>query len=79
MFKKRVGPDPHANGGETPGTPGCPDIWELENGDFAIIGKNATSALKSLLPKSASCGAEEDIVIVPRRIVVGAKSDIPSK
>jgi hypothetical protein len=77
MFKKRIGPDPHADGGITPGTPGCPDIWELENGDFAIIGENKTGSLAPKLPDSASCGPEEDIVVIPRRTLVNAKSSIP--
>ena len=43
MFAKRLGPDPHANGAQSVGCDGCPDIWELANGDFAIIGSFVTS------------------------------------
>ena len=78
MFKKRIGPDPHANGRQTSGAQGCPDIWELEDGSFAIIGAKA-SHLKSKLPKTASCGHDEDIIIVPRETLVWAKNDIPEK
>jgi len=35
MFLRRLGPDPHANGAKSVGGDGCPDIWELDGGDFA--------------------------------------------
>lgn len=76
-FLRRIGPDPHADGATTPALKNCPDIWQLDNGDFAIIGIEATDALQAKLPDTASCGPDERIVIVPRRILVGAKSDIP--
>jgi hypothetical protein len=76
-FLRRIGPDPHEGGAETTSGQGCPDIWELTNGDFAVIGVRATGSLRPLLPPSASCGADEEIVIVSRRIVLDAKSGIP--
>jgi hypothetical protein len=57
----------------------CPDIWELADGDFAIIGIDMTDAAKSFLPATAGCGPDERIVRVPRRILVDAKADIPAK
>ena len=42
MFLRRIGPDPHANGQQTPQLVGCPDILELDNGDSAIIGADIT-------------------------------------
>lgn len=77
MFKRRLGPDPHADGALTPCLQGCPDIWELADGDFAVIGADITVLAKSRLPETASCGSDERIVRVPRRILVGAKPDIP--
>ncbi len=79
MFKKRLGPDPHANGASTPALYSCPDVFELDDGDFAIIGINITEQAKANLPPSASCGPDEQIVRVPRRILIGAKQDIPDK
>ena len=76
MFIRRLGPDPHANGARTECLRGCPDIFEMEDGDFAIIGKDITEFAKKL-PPSASCGPDERMVRVPRRILVGAKQDIP--
>jgi hypothetical protein len=58
---------------------GCPDIFELASGDFAIIGIDITEAFVKHLPPSAGCGPNERIVLVPRKTLVLAKSDIPSK
>ncbi len=76
MFVKRIGPDPHANGAQSVGCQGCPDIWELDNGDFAIIGLDI-SDLTCKLPPSANCGPDERMVRVPRNVLVAAKRDIP--
>jgi hypothetical protein len=77
MFKRRLGPDPHANGAATPGLRGCPDIWELHNGDFAIIGRDVTAEAARHFPSGVTCGPDERIVAIPRRTLVSAKSDIP--
>jgi hypothetical protein len=79
MFIRRLGPNPHANGRKTPGAYGCPDILELEDGDFAVIGADITDVAVGQLAFGANCGPDERIVRVPRRILVGAKSDIPNK
>lgn len=78
QFLRRLGPNPHANGAKTPGCYGCPDVFELADGDFAIIGADITVAA-SQLPPSAGCGPDERIVRVPRRILVAAKTDIPDR
>jgi len=78
MFLKRLGPDPHANGAKTAAVHGCPDIWELEDGDFAIIGIDITT-LAGSLPPSAGCGPDERMVRVPRKTLVFAKRDIPDQ
>ena len=77
MFVRRLGPDPHASGARTPAVQGCPDIFELETGDFAVIGKDITREAASKLPPDASCGPDERIVIIPRRAFILAKKDIP--
>jgi hypothetical protein len=76
-FVRRIGPDPHANGARTPALKDCPDIWELADGDFAVIGIDMTDAVAGKLPPSAGCGPDERVVRVPRRILVDAKRDIP--
>ena len=76
-FLRRLGPDPHANGAQTPALDGCPDIWELSDGDFAVIGIDMTDKAIDQLPQSAGCGSDERIVRVPRRTLVLARRDIP--
>lgn len=78
VFLKRIGPDPHANGAQTVACDGCPDIWELENGDFAVIGIDITDAAKPILPPTAGCGPDEKIVCLPRSLLVNARRDIPT-
>ena len=79
MFLKRLGPDPHANGSSTFALRGCPDIFELTDGGFAIIGTDITADAESKLPPFASCGPDERIIRIPRNTLVLAKSDIPDK
>ncbi len=76
IFVRPLGSDPHADGRESPAACGCPDILELADGDFAIIGSDITN-LADQLPESAGCGPDERIVRIPRETLLGAKSDIP--
>lgn len=77
-FIRRLGPDPHANGAQSVGCQGCPDIWELDNGDFAVIGLDMAHAVNQL-PPTASCGPDERLIRVPRKTLVLAKADIPDR
>lgn len=79
MFARRLGPDPHADGQKTAGCSGCPDIWELENGDFAVIGADITEVSADQLPSTASCGPDERVIRIPRKTLVLAKRDIPDR
>jgi hypothetical protein len=78
MIAKRLGPDPHANGEKSAGCSGCPDIFELNSGDFAIIGIDETEVIRPHLPASAGCGPDERIVRLPRNVLIRARSDIPT-
>ncbi len=78
-FLRRLGPDPHENGAQSSGCDGCPDIWELGNGDFAIIGIDITDTVIAALPATAGCGPDERIIRLPRGLLVGAKHDIPDR
>ena len=77
MITRRLGPDPHANGAKTSSLHGCPDILELEDGDFAIIGVDITDTAIGKLRFGAGCGPDERIIRIPRKTLVLAKSDIP--
>ncbi|EGX61655.1 hypothetical protein SZN_01909 [Streptomyces zinciresistens K42] len=55
----------------------CPDIFELSDGNFAVIGTEATADLEPLLPADAARGADERIVVITRDTLVRAKRDLP--
>ena len=77
MFLRRLGPDPHANGAQTPALQGCPDILELKSGDFAVIGIDITARAIPELPATVGCGPDERIVLIPRKTLLAARPDIP--
>jgi len=77
MRLRRLGPEPHLGGSQTPALKGCPDIFELETGDFAIIGQDMTWKIIQHLPSGATCGQDERIVVIPRKTLVLARPDIP--
>jgi hypothetical protein len=72
---RRIGPAP-AQHHECSGCHGCPDILELDNGDFAIIGTDITEFAREL-PAWAGCAAYERIVRIPRQTLVLARTAIP--
>ena len=78
MFLRRIGPDPLENGAKTAACQGCPDIWELEDGDFAIIGIDITEKALPMLPPTAGAGPDERVIRIPRGLLVTAKRDIPN-
>lgn len=78
MFLRRLGPDPHEGGAKSVGCNGCPDIFELKSGDFAVIGIDITQKARDELPPSARCGPDESIVWIPRKTLVMARPDIPT-
>jgi hypothetical protein len=79
MVLRRLGPDPHLDGSQTPALTGCPDIFELETGDFAIVGQDITAKIMTELPAGSTCGPDERIIIIPRKTLVLARPDIPEK
>lgn len=63
--------------GITDNRPSCPDLWELDNGDVAVIGRDLTHVYADRLPAGVSVGDDERLVIVPRSLLITAKADIP--
>lgn len=53
-----------------------PDIFELSDGTFAIIGTDSTERLDPILPADASRADYERIVVISRERLLGAKKDI---
>ena len=78
MILRRLGSDPHSGGAQTPCLRGCPDILELDSGDFAVIGRDITPEAMAHLPATVGCGPDERIVWIPRKTLVLAKGDIPN-
>lgn len=74
LFVRRLAPEPRP----CKGTYGCPDLWELADGDFAVIGEDIT-ALAAQLPPGAGCAPTERMVRVPRALLVQARRSIPSE
>jgi hypothetical protein len=78
MFKRRIGPAP-IPGGPCSAADGCPDIWELESGDFVVIGFERSSQLTPLLPAGVFRNEGESIVVLPRHVLVKAREYIPDR
>ncbi|WP_415949249.1 hypothetical protein [Streptomyces sp. KLOTTS4A1] len=72
---RRIGVPPSARGSASAAT--CPDVFELSDGNFAVIGTEATADLKDKLPADAGVADYERVVIVSRETLVRAKADIP--
>ncbi|MER8009814.1 hypothetical protein [Streptomyces sp. NPDC094149] len=72
---RRIGASPRERGSLSGDT--CPDIFELSDGNFAVIGTEATAQLDGELPADAARADYERIVIVSRETLVRAKADIP--
>ncbi|GGL13518.1 hypothetical protein [Streptomyces flaveus] len=72
---RRLGDPPKLRGSVTGET--CPDIFELSDGNFAIIGTEATAVLDRQLPQDAARADHERIVVITRETLIRAKRDIP--
>jgi hypothetical protein len=55
----------------------CPDIWQLDNGDIAVIGRDLTDVYRPRLPEGVALGSDERLVIIPGNMLSAAKADIP--
>ncbi|WP_342769386.1 hypothetical protein [Sphaerisporangium album] len=62
----------------TDNNPSCPDLWELDNGDIAVIGRDLTAEYSRRLPADVSIGHNEALVVLPRKMLIAAKEDIPN-
>jgi hypothetical protein len=51
----------------------CPDVFELSNGDFAIIGEDHSDLE---LPADAGRSETERTVVVPRAVLMAALRDL---
>jgi hypothetical protein len=74
---RRLGRTPRERGSLNNGT--CPDIFELDDGRFAIIGTDETKALEGKLPDDAGLAEYERVVVITRDTLVSARRDIPRR
>ncbi|MFB7125954.1 hypothetical protein [Kitasatospora sp. NPDC056273] len=63
--------------GSSDGKDECPDIWQLSNGDVAVIGRDLTEDYRGRLPEGVVLGPGERLVVIPGLMVSTAKTDIP--
>lgn len=75
MILRRLGSSTEA--GRCAGGRACPALFELTDGDFAVVGQDITAQTTPALPEDSGCGPLERIVRVPRKTLVSARADIP--
>jgi hypothetical protein len=63
--------------GDSKSTQDCPELWELDNGDVAVIGRDVTEAFSDRLPQGVRVGVDERMVVIPGTMMRAAKPDIP--
>lgn len=73
---RRLGKTPTERG-DTTGASGSPDILELHDGSFAVIGVDITDRLGERPLPDARCAPNERIVQITRETLISAKKDIP--
>jgi hypothetical protein len=78
MTLRRLGTPPSQRDNACAACNNCPDLFVLPDGDFAVIGADATGELAGLLPADAGCGPGERIVRIPRAVLLAARADIAS-
>ncbi|WP_431042031.1 hypothetical protein ACQUSR_09010 [Streptomyces sp. P1-3] len=76
VFHRRLGKSA-SELGTTNGRDGCPEIWELDNGDIAVIGRDLTDDYRERLPEGVVMRSDERLVILPGAMLSSAKPDIP--
>lgn len=76
LFVRRLGKSA-AETGNSKDDNDCPDIWQLSNGDVAVIGRDLTSGYVGRLPDGVTLGADERLVVIPGNMLSAAKADIP--
>ncbi|QXE34180.1 hypothetical protein KQY30_07645 [Streptomyces sp. GMY02] len=75
LFERRLGKSAEELG-HSDGKDDCPDIWRLDNGDIAVIGRDLTSHYAPHLPEGVTLAADERLVVIPGTMLSAAKPDI---
>ncbi|MDT3395952.1 hypothetical protein RKE29_04730 [Streptomyces sp. B1866] len=75
LFERRLG-NSAAELGISDGRDECPDIWQLDNGDVAVIGRDLTAAYGPRLPQGVAIAPDERLVVIPGAMLRAARADI---
>ncbi|MGA6154746.1 hypothetical protein ACPEIC_15520 [Stenotrophomonas sp. NPDC087984] len=76
LFERRLGKSAEELG-NSDGNDECPDIWQLDNGDVAVIGRDLTAVYGPRLPQGVHLAPDERLVVSPGNMLSAAKKDIP--
>ena len=75
MFIRRLGQNGRR---QCPGGHYCPQILEMEDGDFAAVGPDITNeAIPAMLP-GPGIGPKERVIRIPRQVLIAARAEIPA-
>lgn len=64
---------------ETGGASGSPDVFELANGNFGVVGWDITDSVDLSLLPGVHCAPGERTVMVDRQVLLDARRDIPDE
>lgn len=56
----------------------CPQILEMTDGDFAVVGLEMTAEAVPAMPPGPGVGPIERVVRIPRHVLIAARADIPA-
>ena len=77
MFLRILGRDLQSDPQLCVGGANCPNILEIDDGDFAVIGTDITQEAADKLLPGSGCGPGERVVRIPRMALIRALVNIP--
>jgi len=74
---RRIGLPPRKRGSHCGST--CPDVFELTDGGFAVVGTEKTAEIQQAYPNMRKLRPREIVVVVTRETLACARPFIPDK
>jgi len=56
----------------------CPQILEMADGAFAVVGADITDEAIPAMPPGLGVGANERVIRIPREVLIAARAEIPA-
>ena len=56
----------------------CPQILEMADGAFAVVGADITAEAIPALPPGPGVGPNERVIRLPRQVLIPARAEIPA-